>query len=138
MKTFINLKQFFLTLMQLFLFLAWATVAGAETATVTWTDNSGKNPVVNDQESGFEIYRNLNGDAFTLIVTTAADSQFYSDATLTADNAVDNRYCYRVRAVNAAGVSGYADTATPGTTDCKVIPRRVLVIPANPSGQLVK
>lgn len=120
------------------LLLAWATAAQAQTATVTWTDNSGKVATVNDQETGFQVERNFNGGAFSLLVTTAADSQFYLDATVTADNSVDNKYCYKVRAVNLAGASGYADTATPGTTDCKVIPRRVLVIPASPTGQLVK
>ena len=126
------------TVLLAILLLAITATAQAQTATVTWTDNSGKIATINDQETGFQVERNLNGGTFGLLVTTAADSQFYLDATVTADNSVDNRYCYKVRAVNLAGASGYADTATPGTTDCKVIPRRVLVIPASPSGQLVK
>ena len=126
------------TLLATIFFLALASAAQAQTATVTWTDNAGKTPTVNDQETGFQIERSLNGGAFSLLVTTAADSQFYLDATVAADNSVDNKYCYKVRAVNLAGASGYADTATPGTTDCKVIPRRVLVVPAGPTGMLVK
>ena len=114
--------------------------------TVTWTDNSGKNPAVNDQESGFRVERNLNGGPFTLLpgdspivgVTTGADVQSYIDTTVMADNNVDNKYCYRVQAVNSAGSSGWATTATPGVTDCGIIPKRVLVIPADPSGQLVQ
>jgi len=118
--------------------ILFAAQALAEQANVTWVDNSGKNPAINDQESGFPIERNLNGGAFGLLVTVAADSQFYLDSTLFADNAVDNKFCYRVRAINSAGASGFASTATPGVSDCKVVPKRILVIPADPSGTLVK
>ncbi len=137
------------TLLRIFLvvfFLAWAAQSRAEEATISWTDNSGKNPLVNDQEYGFRLERNLNGGPFTLLpgdspivgVTTSADVQIYTDTTLTADNNVDNKYCYRVQAVNFVGSSGWASTATPGITDCKVIPRRLLVIPIDPAGLLVK
>lgn len=121
-----------------FLFLLLATPAFAENAVLTWIDNSGNNPAVNDQETGFQIERNLNGGVFGLITTTAVNVQTFTDTTLVADNTVDNRYCYRVRAVNAAGVSAWATTATPGVTDCKVVPKRILVIPAGPTGLLVK
>lgn len=118
--------------------LALTSQAWAASATIAWTDNSGNNPAINDEETGFQVERNLNGGVFALLATTAADVQTFIDNTLTADNSVDNKFCYRVRAVNAAGNSAYASTATPGTTDCKIIPKNILVIPANPSGELVK
>lgn len=115
-----------------------ASIAEAQTATVSWIDNSGKNPTINDEETGFQVERNLNGGAFALLGTTAPDAQTFVDNTLFADNVVDNKFCYRVRAINTAGASAYATTATPGTTDCKIVPRRPIIVPSDPNGLLVQ
>jgi hypothetical protein len=73
---------------------------------MSWTDNSGN-------ESGFRIER-CSGSAcsnFAQIASVGANFNIYSDSGLPA-SAV---YSYRVRAYNAAGNSGYSNTATETT-----------------------
>ena len=73
---------------------------------MSWTDNSGN-------ESGFRIER-CSGSAcsnFAQIASVGANFNIYSDSGLPA-SAV---YSYRVRAYNAAGNSGYSNTATDTT-----------------------
>ena len=73
--------------------------------TLNWNDNS-------DNESGFEIERSLTPvTGFALIFTTAANATSYTNTGL----AEDTRYYYRVRAVNAAGPSGYTGEASAKT-----------------------
>jgi hypothetical protein len=115
--------------------LAVSTSALAADATITFTDNS-------DNESGFRVERNLNGGAFAPLPLALPSNGVgltvsVLDTTLAQSSAADNRYCYRVVAFNSAGDSAFATTATPGVTDCKTIPR-LIVIPSGPTGLLVK
>lgn len=66
---------------------------------LSWVDNS-------NNEVGFAIERSSTGagGTYSVIVTTAANVTSYDDNTVSAAD----EYCYTVRAVNAAGSSGYA------------------------------
>lgn len=81
--------------------------------TLNWTDNS-------NNESGFRIERAPGLSAttgFTEIGTVGANIQTYVDTNLPNSTA----YSYRVRAYNAAGNSGYSNTAS-GTTPANTPP----------------
>jgi hypothetical protein len=67
--------------------------------TLTWPDNSGN-------ESGYRVERKIDsGGTYGEIAALAANSTGYTDFNLAASTT----YCYRVRAFNAAGVSGYSN-----------------------------
>jgi len=115
--------------------LAVSTSALAADATVMFVDES-------DNEETFQIERNLNGGPYSVLQTVAASpgvklTVSVLDTTLVASAITANKYCYRVTARNSAGTSGYASTATPGTTDCKII-AQLVSIPVPSSGLLVK
>ena len=118
-----------ITIATILLFLVWATTAMGADATVTFTDNSAN-------ETGFQVERNLNGGTYSLLSTLAANITQMIDTTL-VQGAGDNKYCYRVRAINSAGSSVYGNTATPGVTDCKTI-AALITIPNAPSNILVQ
>jgi titin len=91
--------------------VAGVTATGVSTTQVnlTWTDSTG--------ESAYNVERSTNGTVWTLVTTTAADATSYSNTGLAAGTT----YYYRVRAVNAGGVSlvtanASALTVPPGTT----------------------
>lgn len=87
------------------------TALGAAALRVEWIDQS-------DDETGFEIERAASAAGpFGQVGTAAADAQAYHDAGLQAGTT----YHYRVRAVNAAGVSAYASVVA-GTTAAAVAP----------------
>ena len=67
---------------------------------LTWNDNA-------NNESNFQLERSTNGisGGYSLRATLAANTSVYDDLPLSPLN----EYCYRVRAVNIAGQSGYAD-----------------------------
>jgi hypothetical protein len=75
-----------------------ANAASSSQINLTWSDNSSN-------ESGFEIERSTTGSGgpFLPLTTRPANSTSYSDAELSAST----QYCYRIRAVNAAGGSSY-------------------------------
>ncbi|WP_139924339.1 reprolysin-like metallopeptidase [Hymenobacter sp. DG01] len=63
-----------------------------------WSDNSGN-------ETGFEIERaQLNTTAFSRIATVGANITDYTDQLRT-----NGTFCYRVRAINGNGASGYSN-----------------------------
>jgi hypothetical protein len=69
---------------------------------LSWIDNA-------DNEAGYQIEWSSNGGIdFGLLATVAPDSESYAHEGLTPDT----EYCYRVRAINAAGQSLY------GTLQC--------------------
>ncbi len=85
-----------------------AAAASPPRVTLTWTDNS-------TNETGFEIERSTTGSGgpFASLGSVVANVTSYVDSTLSSFT----EYCYRVRAVNGIGSSGYADPAcatTPG------------------------
>ncbi|TGE07901.1 reprolysin-like metallopeptidase [Hymenobacter fodinae] len=55
-------------------------------------------------ETGFEVERTADNGTFTRIATLPANSTFYTDQVST-----NSRYCYRVRAINSTGNSGYSN-----------------------------
>jgi hypothetical protein len=79
---------------------------------LTWVDNS-------NNETSFAIERQIGGGAFNALASVGANVTTYTDTTVTEGNT----YTYRVKAVNAAGSSGYSISG----------PVPVLV-PAAPSG----
>lgn len=113
------------------LFLSVAAFAFAETNTLTWVDNSGNDPKVNDQEEGFKIYRSINGGPFTALPTVAAANVASFTDNIAATN-IDQQVCYQVTAVNGAGESA------PSNQACKLIGRLPWVIPASPTQASVK
>jgi len=76
-----------------------------------WTDNS-------DNETGFAIERKPQGGSFGQIDTVGAGVTTYEDASLGAGN-----YCYRVRAFNAGGSSGYSNEHCASTTQASAFER---------------
>lgn len=83
-----------------------ATALSAMVVRVAWTDNA-------DDETGFELERSTTGSGgpFTAIAALGANATGYDDAPLSPSS----EYCYRVRAVNAVGPSGYAGPACATT-----------------------
>jgi subtilisin-like proprotein convertase family protein len=59
---------------------------------------------VSANETAFEIERSADNGAFARIATLAANTTFYTDQVTT-----NSRYCYRVRAINSTGNSGYSN-----------------------------
>ncbi|TGD83042.1 reprolysin-like metallopeptidase [Hymenobacter wooponensis] len=55
-------------------------------------------------ETGFEVERSTDNGTFARIATLPANSTFYTDQVST-----NSRYCYRVRAINSTGNSGYSN-----------------------------
>ena len=78
-----------------------AVQASRTSVALTWIDTS-------DNEEGFRIEQSINGAAFTVIATVGAGSQ-----SRTVNGVKRNKtYTFRVVAYNAAGVSGYSNTAS--------------------------
>lgn len=71
---------------------------------LTWKDNAGN-------ETGFQIERSADGNAFTKIADVAANTVKYENAGL----AMNTLYYYRVRAVNAIGTSAYSNVSSVKT-----------------------
>src|SRR5205814_1652831 len=87
-----------------------AVATGPTAVRLDWTDNSTNG-------GGFEIERKVGGGDYTLLATVAGGVTTYRDTGL----APQTLYTYQVRAVNAAGESGFSNEApviTPpaGTT----------------------
>jgi hypothetical protein len=83
-----------------------ATASSFSQIDLGWTDNSGN-------ESAFELERSTSGfgGTYTPLATVGANTTSYPDVGL----APSTEYCYRVRAVNGSGVSGYAAAACATT-----------------------
>ena len=78
-----------------------ATVAKNGQVTLSWKDNS-------NNETGFQVERSSDGNAFTAIATTAANTTKYKDAKA----AKRQTYFYRVAAKNNVGLSNYSNVVT--------------------------
>jgi titin len=95
----------------------WASVAGAASNVLSWTDNSGN-------EVNFNVERKAEAcagtGAFTFLVSTTANVATVIDGTVVEGL----EYCYRVNASNTAGVSAWSNTAG------RLVP---FTIPAAPS-----
>jgi hypothetical protein len=82
-----------------------ASDASSSEIDLAWADNAS-------DELGFRIERSTDGGAtFSEIALVGANTTNYTDAGLSAMTS----YCYRVRAYNGAGTSGYSNTACATT-----------------------
>jgi hypothetical protein len=81
------------------------SLALAAQLTLTWTDNA-------NNERGYQVERQIGGGGYSQIATLGANATSYTDSNL----AEATTHCYRVRAFNAAGVSGYSNEACKVTT----------------------
>ncbi len=91
------------------------TPVSSSSVNLSWTDAS-------TNETGFQIERSLTlGSGYSPVDTTAANAVTSSDAGLTASTA----YYYRIRAINAGGMSSYTSEVSVTTP---------AAIPAIPSG----
>ena len=81
--------------------LAWHAEATAAQPTLTWVNNA-------PDASGFSVERGTGvTGAFAEIATTGAAVTSYVDSSVPSTTT----YCYRVRAFNPNGYSGYSNTA---------------------------
>lgn len=97
-----------------------ATTIDDQRIDLAWSDNS-------DDETSFSIERALGqGGAFSEIDVTGSNVTTYSDTALTANT----EYCYRVRASNAVGDSGYTAEVC-ATTDNEPPPTAPLGAPTD-------
>ena len=103
-------------LVLLALAVAPAVASGAQ-LTLTWTDNA-------NNETGYWVERRVGGGSYSQIAALAANSSGYTDPNLAAATS----YCYRVRAFNGAGASGYSNEA------CKTTAQVTLELTVNKAG----
>jgi hypothetical protein len=80
-----------------------ALVSGDTNIELSWTD-----PVTAAEadEAGYRVYRSVNGAAFGLLVTIAADSEFYAD-----NNLANGEYSYYLEVFNSVGTDSTSATA---------------------------
>ena len=95
------------------LIMAPGVTVGAQ-LTLSWTDNA-------TNESGYRVERKIgSGGSYAEIAVLGANSTGYTDPNVAASTS----YCYRVRAFNTAGVSGYSNevckTTAQGTLNLTV------------------
>ena len=81
-----------------------ATATSSSQINLTWADLS-------DNETGFEIERSTDSRNYGKIADVGAGTTTYSNTGLISNT----QYCYRVRAKNGAGNSGYTDPACATT-----------------------
>ena len=97
-----------------------ATTVNDQRIDLAWTDNSS-------DETSFSVERAVGqGAAFSEIDVTGSNVTTYADTTLAANT----EYCYRVRASNSAGDSGYTAEVC-ATTDVEPPPTSPLGAPTN-------
>jgi len=79
-----------------------AVVAKKDQVTLNWRDNA-------NNEAGFQVERSTNGTVFTVIATTAANTNAtnYRDRVRRGET-----HYYRVAARNNVGLSSYSNTVT--------------------------
>jgi titin len=81
-----------------------ATAVSATQINLAWTDNASN-------ETGYQIEGSTDGVNFTQVATVAANVTSYSNTGLSASTT----YCFRVRASNSGGYSGYSNVASATT-----------------------
>ena len=104
-----------------------ATAISSTQVNLTWADNSSN-------ETAFQIERSLSsGTGFTLIATTAANATSYPNTGLTGGT----KYYYRVRAINAGGISALTSEANATTLIPPIAPSQVQVQASSSSSIVV-
>ncbi|AYQ35577.1 fibronectin type III domain-containing protein [Runella sp. SP2] len=94
-----------------------ANATSSSQINLSWADLS-------DNETGFEIERSTDSRNYSKIADVGAGTTTYSNTGLVSNT----QYCYRVRAKNGAGNSGYTDPA------CATTQAPPVTIPRPPSG----
>ena len=94
-----------------------ANATSSSQINLSWADLS-------DNETGFEIERSTDSRNYSKIADVGAGTTTYSNTGLISNT----QYCYRVRAKNGAGNSGYTDPA------CATTQAPPVTIPRPPSG----
>ncbi|UOQ98707.1 DUF5010 C-terminal domain-containing protein [Hymenobacter sp. 5317J-9] len=89
---------------------ALAATATGNSIALSWTDNSAT-------ETGFEVFRSLDGTAYTLLATVAANATTYTDACL----GYATRYYYQVRAKEGALTSRFSAPSSGSTAERPVV-----------------
>lgn len=116
------MKRAILTLSALVFLLFFASIVHAQAASLnlSFTDNA-------NNEDGFEVERcqGASCTSFARIATLGVNVTTFVDNALLAGTV----YCYRVRAINTGGASGYTNTACNTTLPAA---------PAAPSNLIVK
>jgi hypothetical protein len=103
-----------------------ATTISSTQINLTWSD-------VSNNENSFQIERSISTlTGFSLIATTLANATTYSDANL----APSTPYFYRVRAVNAGGMSVYSSEASAITLESPPIAPANLTVRPTSSSQI--
>ena len=82
-----------------------ATTISSSQINLAWTDNA-------NNENGFKIEQSTNGTNFTQIATVGSNAVSFSVTGLSASTT----YFYRVASFNAAGDSGFSNTASATTS----------------------
>ncbi|QRQ99650.1 fibronectin type III domain-containing protein [Dyadobacter sandarakinus] len=101
-----------------------ANATSSSQINLTWRDNAGN-------ETGYEVERSPDGNTFTRVGTLPPNAASFGSLGLTPDT----RYYYRVRAVNAVGVSPYSNVAAATTQRIPVPaqPERLTAVPLAPA-----
>lgn len=95
----------------LFSLLAGSSIASAENLKINWTDNS-------TNEDGFIIEKRFQeNDAFEILSTLPANTNYYTDSDIVADQT----YCYRVVAYNSSGQVPSAESCLQLNDDSQVV-----------------
>ena len=94
-----------------------ANATSSSQINLSWADLS-------DNETGFEIERSTDNRNYSKIADVGAGTTTYANTGLVSNT----QYCYRVRAKNGAGNSGYTDPA------CATTQAPPVTIPRPPSG----
>src|SRR5262245_8175471 len=96
-KSFLKLflLSFLFTLLTVF---SSPAVVTAAQLTLSWSDNS-------TNEDGFRIERRTDTGTYAEIATVGVNTASYTDVNLPNGT----NYCYRVRAYNPGGMSGYSN-----------------------------
>ena len=79
-----------------------ANLIGENSIELSWTDPS---VAATANETGYRVFRSVNGAGYGLIATLAQDSSFYSD-----NNLSSGEYSYYLEVFNAAGTDATAST----------------------------
>lgn len=87
-----------------------ATTISSAQINLAWHDNS-------DNEAGFKVERKIEGGAYSQIAALPANTNTYQNSGLSQGTT----YCYRVKAYNSAGDSGYSNEACTTTFTASLV-----------------